>query len=99
MTNQFSPIKIVMYHHNQELDKEILCPIIFNLAYKPIIRKVKEFEAINLLGRKLQIIAYSDDIAEKKKMNEIIDVIYRVAAIIGFKCNTNKCKSLIFFIG
>ena len=88
-----------MYHHTQELDKEILFPIIFNLAYKPIIRKVKEFEAINLLGRKLQIIAYYDDIAEKKKMNEIIDVIYRVAAIIGFECNTNKCKSLIFFIG
>ena len=34
-----------------------------------------------------------------KEINEIIDVIYLVAAIIELKYNPNKCKSLIFFSG
>ena len=28
------------------------------------------------------------------KMNEILEIIYRVAASIGLKCNRNECKSL-----
>ena len=87
-----------MCHKNQVLDK--LVPyrkslIIFNLASETIIRKVKEFEEINLLGRKVQITMYADESAimseSPKKTNEILDFIYKI------KCNPNKRKSLNFF--
>ena len=34
-----------------------------------------------------------------KKMNEIFNIIYRVAMNIGYKFNPNKCKTLSFFSG
>ena len=77
-----------------------LNPIIFNLSSEPIIRKVKEFKKLIYLGTRIKYLHMAITVCimfeTSKKMNDIFNVIYRVA-VIRIKFNPNIFESFSFF--
>lgn len=84
---------------------DALSSTVFNLAAEPLLRAAKSASnsGFFLLGHTVKATAYADDIAvissTAQGLQETLDHLSEVSAVLGLKFNAGKCSSLNFLAG